>query len=200
VFGSGIDDRLRYIVATPPDGARAADTECEHVDADIDFASIDVETADEHADSICCIGIVLVARHAIVRRALRVVRPPRPVKDVHARIHGITDELVDAAANFSAVWREVSPWLAGVTALLAHNAAFERRVLGAASSAISAEMHGNWVCTLKLARETWEIDTYGLDAVCRYLGIKITHHNALSDAEASMRVFLAAGSRSDDRV
>ena len=45
-----------------------------------------------------------------------------------------------------------------------------------------------------LARKTWQIFPTRLPDVCNRLGIDLDHHNALSDAEASAMIVIAAQS------
>ena len=50
----------------------------------------------------------------------------------------------------------------------------------------------SFVCTVKLARQTWGARPNNLVAVCRRLGIGLKHHDAGSDAEACARIVIAA--------
>ena len=45
---------------------------------------------------------------------------------------------------------------------------------------------------MKIARSTWGIYPTKLPNVCNYLDIKLNHHDALSDAEACAKIFIAA--------
>ena len=49
-----------------------------------------------------------------------------------------------------------------------------------------------FVCTMQLARQTWGVRPTRLPDVCRFLGIPLQHHDALSDAEAAARIVIAA--------
>ena len=58
-------------------------------------------------------------------------------------IHRITEEMVADKP-----WiEEVLPHYIGSRWYVAHNASFDRRVL--------PEMHGEWICTMKMARRLW---------------------------------------------
>jgi len=48
-----------------------------------------------------------------------------------------------------------------------------------------------FVCTVQLARQTWNLRPTKLPHVCESLGIELEHHQALSDAEACARIVLA---------
>jgi DNA polymerase-3 subunit epsilon len=45
---------------------------------------------------------------------------------------------------------------------------------------------------MQVARQTWGVRPTKLPDVCRFLGIPLKHHDALSDAEAAARIVLAA--------
>jgi DNA polymerase III subunit epsilon len=48
------------------------------------------------------------------------------------------------------------------------------------------------LCTVQLARKTWQLHPTKLPNVCDYLNIPLEHHQALSDAEACARIVIAA--------
>jgi DNA polymerase-3 subunit epsilon len=49
-----------------------------------------------------------------------------------------------------------------------------------------------FACTVQVARRHFGIHPANLPAVCRRLGIGLTHHDPGSDAEASARILIAA--------
>ncbi len=97
------------------------------------FVAIDFETADRWPDSACAVGLVRVEDGRIVRREVRLIRPPRSQVDFTA-IHGITWEQVSAKPRFGQVWQEMDDLLDGAAFLAAHNAPFDRGVLAACCS------------------------------------------------------------------
>ena len=50
-----------------------------------------------------------------------------------------------------------------------------------------------FLCTVKLARATWNLYPTKLPDVCRHLGLDLDHHDAASDANACARIVVAAG-------
>src|SRR4051812_40593104 len=98
--------------------------------ADGTFVAIDFETADYGPDSACAVGLVRVESLAVVHREALLIRPPRR-RVLFTHVHGITGDMVKDAARFAAAWRSLSPLLDGASALVAHNAPFDRRVLAA---------------------------------------------------------------------
>ncbi len=89
-------------------------------------------------------GIVEIASVDIVDGQItnpmsHLVRPDRPISPQAMAIHRITEEMVADKP-----WiEEIIPHYHGSPWYVAHNASFDRRVL--------PEMHGEWICTMKLA-------------------------------------------------
>lgn len=49
-----------------------------------------------------------------------------------------------------------------------------------------------FICTVKLARRSWNIRPTRLPDVCRYLVIPLNHHDAASDALACANIIVSA--------
>lgn len=156
------------------------------------FAAIDFETASHGRDSACAVGVAIVERGRIVERLYELIRPPsRQFAFTH--IHGLTWDDVKDAPRFDAVWRDIVRALSGAAFLAAHNAPFDRGVLGACCATYGLDAPGQpFVCTVRLARTQWDIRPTRLPDVCRRLGIELRHHQADSDAEACARIVIAA--------
>ncbi|MFO0808079.1 MAG: 3'-5' exonuclease [Gemmataceae bacterium] len=156
------------------------------------FVAIDFETADHSPDSACAVGLVRVENGEIVARTSRLIRPPRRYVRF-TDIHGITWSMVEGEPCFGEVWPTLSAMLDGVGHLVAHNAPFDRGVLTACCVAAGLPVPPlSFICTMQLARRTWGVRPTRLPDVCRFLGIDLKHHDALSDAEAAARIAIAA--------
>ena len=156
------------------------------------FVAIDFETADYQPDSACAVALVRVEGSRIVQRRHFLIRPPRQ-NFIFTYIHGITWEMVSGSPTFGELWPEIKPWLADVRFLAAHNAPFDRGVLQACGAAHGLEPPRlPFLCTVKLARQTWKLFPTKLPDVCNFLGIPLEHHNPASDAEACARIVIAA--------
>jgi len=156
------------------------------------FVAIDFETADHGRDSACAVGLVRVERRRIVAREYRLIRPPRRAFRF-TNIHGLTWKDVAAEPDFGEVWSSFRPLLKGATFFAAHNASFDRAVLRVCCQVAKLRMPTTrFRCTVRLARDVWSIYPTTLSAVCRALRIPLSHHHALSDAEACARIVLAA--------
>lgn len=156
------------------------------------FAALDFETANYGGDSACAVGVVVVEGGDIVHRFYRLIRPPsRTFAFTH--IHGLSWNDVKDAPTFDAVWADIVGDLAEVEFLAAHNAPFDKAVLGACCARYRLVVPAlPFVCTVRLARQQWEIRPTKLPDVCRHLGIRLRHHQADSDAEACARIVIAA--------
>jgi len=110
-------------------------------------------------------------------------------------IHGIRWEDVAEQPSFGELWEAIAPILEGTDFLAAHNASFDKGVLHACCDAFGISQPSQpFVCTVQLARKTWNLRPTKLPDVCQFLGISLEHHQALSDAEACARIVIAANS------
>jgi DNA polymerase-3 subunit epsilon len=156
------------------------------------FAAIDFETANNDRDSACALGVVIVENGQIVERLYEVIRPPTS-EMLYTHIHGLTWDDVKGAQRFDVVWKEMAKALKGIEFLAAHNAPFDKKVLVACCETYGlASPEHHFVCTVKLARSQWDLFPTKLPDVCRFLGLKLRHHQADSDAEACARIVMAA--------
>ena len=156
------------------------------------FAAIDFETADYWRDSACSVGLVLVDDNRITERYHRLIRPPRK-EFVFTYIHGLTWDDVSSSPSFRKLWPDLREFMGQADFLVAHNASFDRGVLHACCEAanVSPPEH-EFLCTMQLAREKWNLSSARLPVVCEHLEIPLDHHNALSDAEACAKIAMKA--------
>jgi len=156
------------------------------------FVALDFETADNGYDSACALGMVKVPGDKIIERAHYLIRPPRR-EFVHTNLHGITWEDVAGEPNFKTIWPNVRDFIKDADFLAAHNADFDSEVLYACCkrARLKRPTH-RFVDTVELSDRAWGIYPRKLPDVCRHLGIRLKHHDALSDAEACARIVIAA--------
>jgi DNA polymerase-3 subunit epsilon len=81
--------------------------------------------------------------------------------------------------------------------LVAHNATFDMGVLVASAKAINRELPKvRYGCSLKIARKTYNLESYRLNAVAYAVGHEeFQHHNALADSDACARIIIHAAGR-----
>ena len=156
------------------------------------FVAIDFETADRGLDSACSVGLVRVVGAEIVERTHFLIRPPRPTFPF-TYVHGITWAHVAKEPTFAELWPRIETQLRGVDFLAAHNASFDRSVLRACCEQARLPVpEFRFECSMRLARAAWNLRPTRLPDVCRHLGITLSHHDALSDAEACARIVISA--------
>lgn len=166
------------------------------------FVAIDFETADRGQDSACAVGLVRVENGSITEKIIQLIKPPRcaegdlfnPAPDFEfTRVHGIKPDMVAGAPTFGQAWPKLERVLKGAGFLAAHNAPFDSGVLAACCAAAGLPKPAHrFVCTVRLARDTWRLYPTKLPNVCSHLGITLHHHEPLSDAEACARIVIAA--------
>lgn len=157
-----------------------------------DFVAIDVETANRSASSICAIAAVKVRDGVIVDSRYSLINPePNYYSYSCTRVHGLTDEDTWDAPSFGTVWNEWQGWLDGLP-LVAHNARFDSGCIAAACRIYQLEPPEQpWLCTCVAARRSIPrgiLPSKSLDSLCDFFGIALTHHNALSDAQACAKL------------
>lgn len=158
----------------------------------MNILALDFETADYGRDSACAIGLARIEDGRVVASEGFLIRPPR-MDPRFAQVHGLTWADCADAPRFGDLWPQLREWLDGVEMIAAHNAGFDRRVMnGCCDAAALAAPTLPYLCTVKLARQAWDLKPVSLPAVCRHLVIPLTHHDAASDARACAEIVCAA--------
>jgi DNA polymerase-3 subunit epsilon len=167
----------------------------------LNFTAIDFETANNHAASACSVGLVKVREGRVVDKTGWLIRPPLGfdvMLEWNTRIHGITtNDIVDAP-----VWADQADALLEFIdgdVLTAHNAGFDMGVLSAAQQASTLEVPSLvYLCSLRVARKTYHLDSYRLPVAAMAAGFEdFAHHDALADAEACAAIVVHAAKRHD---
>jgi len=163
----------------------------------LDFCAIDFETACNYRASACAVGLVRVRSGKIDDTYFTLIKPPKGMEILPSftRIHGITNKHVESAPDFSGAWPAMRDFI-GSDLLVAHNCGFDRGVLR-----YTLEHYGiedavpEFECTVVCSRRKWpHLENHKLNTVSDFLGIELTHHEALSDAIACARIYIAAHS------
>ena len=156
------------------------------------FVAIDFETADRGRDSACAVGLVRVENQEITQRFYALIQPPRSQFEF-THIHGIHWHDVMNEPTFDEVWPLMAEKVEGADFFVAHNAGFDQKVLYSCCDLYGIKHpHQPFVCTVKLARKTWNLFPTKLNNVCEFLDIELEHHQALSYAEACAKIAIAA--------
>ncbi|TQL47307.1 DNA polymerase-3 subunit epsilon [Homoserinimonas aerilata] len=167
----------------------------------LNFTAIDFETANSSGASACSVGLVKVHDGRVVDKQWWYIKPPAghdTFLEWNTRIHGIVAADVVGAAS----WAEQLPELvafAGGDHLVAHNAGFDMGVIRAACEATQLETPAfTYLCSLQVARKTYNLDSYRLPVAAMAAGFEdFKHHDALADAEACAAIIVHAAKRHD---
>src|SRR6476660_3674365 len=163
--------------------------------ATAEFLAVDVETNGAPGEDceLTEVGAVLVGGGELHERFESLVRVTRPLSRGIQRFTGITQEMVADAAPPARILPELARRISG-RVLVAHSAAFDRRVLRQAFERTGLEWPDPPVlCTIALARRFAPlVRQRKLAALAASLGIDVEiSHRALADAETCARVFCA---------
>lgn len=157
------------------------------------FIALDFETANDSDDSACSIGVVKVVNNQIVDAKSMLINPQSNISNKFKNIHGISNSDVRDAPLFPDAWKEFIPLLANTDFIAAHYATFDRFVLYACCKKYGMPAPKQpFICTLKIARNCWNLNPAKLNNVCDHLNIQLNHHDALSDAQACAQIVIKA--------
>jgi len=163
------------------------------VDPDaVDFVAVDVETACGCVSSICQIGIVGFRRGEIAFEYETLIDPRDYFCSFNTRIHGITADQVAGKPCFGDLHQIIDGHLAR-RVTVAHSY-FDKGALSAACRVHDrAAIETTWLDSVRVAKRVWpELPSHRLNVVSKHLGIRLKHHDALSDARAAGRIVVKA--------
>lgn len=154
---------------------------------------LDVETTGLSAfydDRIYEIGIVRTSGNKILSKFESLVDPERPVSYGALGVHGITDDMLKGAPKFADLSGKILELLDGAV-VVCHNAMFDLSFLSSELKKCGAELPETRVGdTLRIARRYFDFPSNSLGNIVDYIGIEMDkRHRALSDAEATFKVF-----------
>lgn len=157
----------------------------------MNFVAIDFETA--HANYPCEIGLSRVEDGIIKESRSWLIKPAcfPYMNPWNQRVHGISPACVANELTFDELWGEIKPWLEDQV-VVAHNAAFDMRVLRSALSYYDLAIPWiDYFCSVSLSRKVWKfLPSHSLGTVCHYHNIRFNHHRAGDDAHACAQVVL----------
>ena len=158
------------------------------------FTAIDFETATGKRYSACAVGIITVENGKIIDEYQSLIQPPNNEYSwYNIKIHGITENDTINAPFFCDIYPEIRKRLVKKT-IVAHNESFDRSVLQKTIQYYDLDysdldLSNQWECTLAIYREKG-YSPASLDVCCKKQGIKLTHHEALSDARGCAMLYL----------
>ncbi|GAB3811913.1 hypothetical protein GCM10028895_02460 [Pontibacter rugosus] len=161
----------------------------------MDFVTIDFETATPQRDSPCEIGLTVVEGLKIVETKSWLIKPlyyPH-FNPINVAVHGITPADVKNQPDFRELWPSIQPYLEG-RFLIAHNASFDFSVLRKTLATYQLPLpNTRFACSLKFSKSIWQgLPKYDLKSLCNMHRINFLHHRAASDAHACAALTLKA--------
>ena len=158
------------------------------------FYSLDVETANSDAGSICQIGIGLFENGELTGTWKSYIDPEDYFSHFNIRVHGIEPEMVRTSPKFY----EVYPFLRKTFqhSIVIHHMPFDRVAFDRAYKKYRLEPFPvQWVDSARVARQTWKQFSksgYGLHNLAQFLDIRFKHHDALEDSVTAGRIVVEA--------
>ncbi|MGK0414584.1 MAG: DNA polymerase-3 subunit epsilon [Polaribacter sp.] len=161
---------------------------------EMDFITIDFETATAQRDSPCEIGLTFVENFEIVKSKSWLIKPMYDEFDYfNILIHGIRPEHVADKPEFNELWPEIKPLIENKF-LIAHNAGFDFSVLRRTLEAYNLPFPNlEYSCSYIFSKKVWEgLPAYDLKTLCNYNNISLNHHRAEADSRATAELTIKA--------
>jgi DNA polymerase-3 subunit epsilon len=160
----------------------------------IDFYSLDVETANFSNDSICQIGIAGFSNGNIVSEYVTLINPQEHFEHYNVKIHGITEKDVKNAPKFYEIYENLISTLQNH--IVVCHTYFDKFSLNKACGKYRLDrLPCFWLDSSRVARRVWRQFAhkgYNLLNVCNFLGYTFKHHDALEDAKAAGHIIISA--------
>jgi len=165
----------------------------------LDFTAIDFETANSSSASACAVGLTRVREGRVVETAGWLIKPPAGHDrffELNIGIHGIRPEDVLDAPSWIDQLADLDAFI-GDDVVVAHNAGFDMSVLRRACEATDAACRPyRYLCSLQVARKTYDLPSYRLPLVAAAAWfLDFAHHDATADALACAHIVIDAAGR-----
>jgi DNA polymerase-3 subunit epsilon len=175
----------------------ASEVQLETALRDLEYVVFDTETTGldiSTGDRIVSISGVRVRGTKVLRADTfhSLVNPGRPVPPASTAIHGITEEMVAGAPDIGQIIPQFEQWV-GNAVLVAHNAAFDKKVLDVSADERGLPKLENQILdTLFLSYGTHpDIEGHNLEALANRMGVEIEgRHTSLGDARTTAHIFV----------
>lgn len=157
------------------------------------FVFMDLETPNKRQSSICQVGALLVdSQMNILERYSQLIDPHEAFDPENIKVHGITQEQVFGCPGFSEYYLDVLYPLLNNAVFINHNAMFDLRVLNKTicNYDLPFPRAVDVYDTLEMAKYFFPyVANYNLETLCNMNCISLSHHDALSDAQAAYELY-----------
>jgi len=164
--------------------------------ADLNFTVFDTETTGldpAGGDQIISIGAVRIVRMQMLseERFDHLINPHRDIPPESSRIHGISEEMVRSKPGIEKVLPMFSQYVAD-TILVAHNAAFDMRMLQICEEQTGTNFSNPVLDTLLLSAVIHPAhDQHNIKEIAKRLGVDVVgRHTAIGDAITTAQLLL----------
>jgi DNA polymerase-3 subunit epsilon len=157
---------------------------------------LDFETtglSPRYGDRAIEVGAVRIEGDTVTARFQSLMNPGCRISSFIESYTGISNDMVAVAPPCAEVMAEFADFI-GDCPLVAHNAAFDRRVLDAEFGHIGKSRRSEMACSMLTARRVYpHAPNHRLETLIRYCGISPAgaFHRALADAEMTGRLWIA---------
>ena len=156
------------------------------------YAVLDIETTGGkfNEEGITEIAIYKFNGHEITDQFISLVNPEKPIQDFVVKLTGINNKMLRNAPKFYEIAKRVVE-ITKNCILVAHNSAFDYRILRTEFQRLGFDFERNTLCTVELSQQLIpDQPSYSLGKLTRSLGIPIAdRHRATGDAVATVKLF-----------
>lgn len=166
------------------------------------YAILDIETTggQYNQEGITEIAIYKFDGHQIIDQFISLVNPEKPIQPFVVKLTGINNAMLRSAPKFYEIAKRIIEITDGCI-IVAHNAAFDYRILQTEFARLGYEYKRESLCTVKLSQKLIPGQkSYSLGKLVRSLGIPVSdRHRASGDAQATVKLFKLLLSKDSDK-
>lgn len=157
------------------------------------YLVIDVETANEHNDTLCQIGMVYLNNELkVIKKRSQLINPEVDFGIFNMKIHHITPNMVADKPKFNEFWEEVKEDFYN-NILVCHNKSTDLVVIDKHLKKYGINFLANtvkYIDTLEVCKNLCNFKSNNLKKVCHELSLKVVEsHDALNDAYMCSELF-----------
>lgn len=156
------------------------------------YVILDIETTGGkfNEEGITEIAIYKFDGYEVVDQFISLVNPEKPIQEFVVKLTGINNKMLKNAPKFYEVAKRIIE-ITSDCILVAHNTAFDYRILSTEFDRLGYEFNRNTLCTVELSQKLiLDQPSYSLGKLTKSLGIPISErHRASGDALATVQLF-----------
>ncbi len=156
------------------------------------YAILDIETTGGkfNEEGITEIAVYKFDGQTVVDQFISLVNPEKEIQEFVVKLTGINNKMLRNAPKFHDIAKRIIEITSNCT-LVAHNSAFDYRILRTEFKRLGYDYLRNSLCTVELSQKLiLDQPSYSLGKLCRGLGIPTTdRHRASGDAIATVKLF-----------